>query len=159
MKPESVVKGRIAETIVCEMLKEAGYSVYRFGYEGILQNFTQKGLPKMKKGDIKDKLGTMPDFIVMDKKGDVSFIEVKYSSSVEKLEYLKEWLRKATKYWPEAKLILVIPQEPFFIISTLKGWLKGNVFPLERDKFIKVDKSLIEQYSSLVKKYYNQSLM
>ena len=67
MEPDNVLKGRIAETIVSEMLQEASYFVYRFGYEGILQSLTQRGFPKMKEGDIEaEKVRTMPDFIVMD---------------------------------------------------------------------------------------------
>lgn len=37
----NVVKGRIAETLVEEMLKKSGYIVYRFGYEAILENISQ----------------------------------------------------------------------------------------------------------------------
>lgn len=69
---ERVLKGRVAETIVSEMLQDAGYFVYRFGYEGILQSLTQRGLPRMNEGDLEaEKVRTMPDFVVM-KDGDVS---------------------------------------------------------------------------------------
>lgn len=40
---ESVVKGRIAEAIVEELLRACGNQVYRFGYEAILQNLIQNG--------------------------------------------------------------------------------------------------------------------
>lgn len=41
MEPENILKGRMAEGLVEELLKESGNKVYRFGYEAILQNLTQ----------------------------------------------------------------------------------------------------------------------
>jgi hypothetical protein len=151
---ERVLKGRVAETIVSEMLQDAGYFVYRFGYEGILQSLTQRGLPKMNEGDLEaEKVRTMPDFIVM-KDGDVSFIEVKFRSGDGRDQSLLEWAKKAVKYWPEARLILVRPEEPYFSISTLKQFARtGKLFPLEQDRYIKVGKEIIQQYSDLVAKY------
>ncbi|MBI4992489.1 MAG: hypothetical protein HZB99_04735 [Candidatus Harrisonbacteria bacterium] len=150
-----VLKGRIAETIVSEMLQEAGYFVYRFGYEGILQSLVQKGLPKMKSGSIvAEKIRTMPDFIVMAKSSEVFFVEVKYRTSQEIDQALKDWLQKANKYWPEAKLLLIHPSQPHFLISTIKDLVRTEKFyALERDKFLKVDKKLITSYTELVKKY------
>lgn len=39
--PEKMLKGRMAETMVEELLKKSGNTVYRFGYEAIMQNLTQ----------------------------------------------------------------------------------------------------------------------
>ena len=152
---DRMIRGRTAENIASEMLREAGYSVYRFGYEGILQNFTQKGLPRMKADNISaKKIRSMPDFIVMNKEGDVFFIEVKYRSNGEEDQYFKEWLHKAVKYWPEAKILLLHPYEPCFQISTILDYVKTNKFyPLEKDKFIKVDKRLVTEYGKIIKKY------
>jgi hypothetical protein len=41
MDPENVIKGRIAEAIIEELLRTSGNRVYRFGYESILQNLVQ----------------------------------------------------------------------------------------------------------------------
>lgn len=149
------IRGGIAANIVSEMLQAAGYSVYRFGYEGILQNLAQKDLPKMRKDSIvAEKIRTMPDFIVMDKDCNVFFIEVKYRSSTENHPGFKEWLRKAVRYWPEAKLLLLHPFEPYFQISTIKDFARtGKLYPLERDKFLHVNKKLIAHYVGLVKEF------
>ena len=153
----NIIKGRIAETIVSEMLQEAGYFVYRFGYEGILQSLIQKELPKMRKDSIVAiKIKTMPDFIIMDKCGEVFFIEVKYRSNKENDGYFKEWLKKAARYWPEAKLLLVHPYEPYFQISTIFDYTKtGKLYPLEKDKFLRVDKILLKRYTELLNRYFN----
>jgi len=39
--PEKIAKGRMAETMIEELLKKSGNTVYRFGYEAIMQNLTQ----------------------------------------------------------------------------------------------------------------------
>jgi hypothetical protein len=41
MNPENILKGRIGETLIEEMLKQAGHKVYRFGYEAVIQNLSQ----------------------------------------------------------------------------------------------------------------------
>lgn len=38
--PEKMLKGRMAESMVEELLKRSDNKVYRFGYEAILQNLT-----------------------------------------------------------------------------------------------------------------------
>ena len=153
--PENVLKGRMAETIVSEMLREAGYFVYRFGYEGILQSLIQEGLPRMKEDDMEaDKIRTMPDFIVMDKDGDVSFVEVKFRSTENLGEETKDIIRKPAKYWPEVRMIFVRPREPHFLISRAQDWIKKEkLYPLEKEKFLKVNGKIIKKYENLVKKY------
>lgn len=155
MNPESVLKGRIAETIVSEMLKEAGYFLYRYGYEGLLQSLVQNGLPRMRKGDREaDKIRSMPDFVVMDRTGDVSFVEVKYREKRED-EKLRERLGRAAQYWPEAKILIAYPTEPHFLISSFPVFAKtGTLYLLENDKFITVPKKLIADYGKLCKKYF-----
>ncbi len=40
---ESVLRGRLAETIVSEMLQEAGYFFHRFGYAGFFKVSLREG--------------------------------------------------------------------------------------------------------------------
>ncbi|OGY09358.1 MAG: hypothetical protein A3D24_04610 [Candidatus Blackburnbacteria bacterium RIFCSPHIGHO2_02_FULL_39_13] len=158
MSSENIIKGRIAETIVSEMLQRADYLVYRFGYEGVLQSLIQKGLPKMRADNITaEKIRTMPDFIVMDRNNDVFFVEVKCGDSAENSRGFREWLRKATKYWPEAKLILVYTHEPYFEISTIKDYAKTRrLYRLYEDKFLPVDKKWVTRYRELVMTYLSR---
>lgn len=153
---ENMIKGRIAETIVSEMFREAGYFVYRFGYEGILQNFTQRDLLRMKKESYEaEKVSTMPDFIIMDKEGAVSFIEVKYCGTRETEQKIDIWLEKAVKYWPEARLLIVRPSEPYFTISTIASIVKSkNICRLEKYRSLPIAKNVIEMYAELVKRYF-----
>jgi len=137
------------------MLEEAKYFIYRFGYEGLLQSFVQKDLPQMKKGDMcADKIKSMPDFVVMDKEGNVSFVEVKFRAQREVNGELRERIGRAARYWPEARLLIVYPSEPHFMISSFPAFARtGKLYPLERDKFLRVNKELIADYGDLIKNY------
>lgn len=156
MEPENILKGRIAETIVSEMLQEAGYFVYRFGYEGILQSLTQRGLPEMKENDYgAEKVRTMPDFIAMNKTGEVFFVEVKFRSTDKLEKETMTLIAKTARHWPEARMLFVKPKEPHFLISRAKDWIKKEkLYPLEKEKFLKVNLKIIEKYGNLVKKYF-----
>lgn len=157
MNPENLIKGRIAETIVSEMLMEAGYFVYRFGYEGILQSLIQKDLPKMKENDMEaEKIRTMPDFIVMNKEGDVSFVEVKFRSAENLGEETRKLIFKTAKYWPETRMLFVKPQSPHFLISTVRDFVKTEkLYSLNREKFLRVGEQLISKYEKLIQKYFS----
>jgi hypothetical protein len=156
MNPENLIKGRIAETLVSEMLQEAGYYVYRFGYEGILQSLTQRGLPKMKEDDVEaEKVRAMPDFIVMNKQGDVSFVEVKFRSAENLNEEMRELILKTAKYWPEARMLFVRPQNPYFLIVRAQDFVKKErLYPLEKERFLVVREKIVKKYEKLAQRYF-----
>jgi len=71
--PESMLKGRMAETLVEDLLKQSGNSVYRFGYEAILQNLTQIQQNFARHSDAGERIRAIPDFIVIDINGNPIF--------------------------------------------------------------------------------------
>ena len=148
------IMGRIAETIVSLMLENARYNVYRFGYEGILQSLAQRGLPKMQEGDPEaEKIRSMPDFVVM-KDGDASFVEVKARTTNKLFDRNDRWFKNIVEYWPETRLIFVIPDEPYFLISRVKDLFKtGKLYPLEKERFLKVEKRIIDQFAGFNTRY------
>ena len=158
--PENIIKGRIAETIVSEMLQDAGYYVYRFGYEGILQSLIQRGLPRMLENDRQAEIvRIMPDFIVMTKEGDVSFVEVKFRTSDILEKETEERILKTARYWPDARMLFVKPKKPHFLIVRAQDYAKRYTFyPLEREKFLKVSIKSIQKYEKLVEKYLGINL-
>ena len=93
----------------------------------------------MKKGDIEaEKVRTMPDFIVMDEEGDVSFVEVKFRSNGILDDKNKSLISKIAECWPETRLIFVTPQEPYFLISRVKDLKRtGKLYPLEKERWEK----------------------
>lgn len=148
----SILKGRIAETIVEEMLVKSEYKVYRFGYEGLLQNLAQ--VDRMKNSSVSDKIRSMPDFVVIDKDGNASFVEVKFSKSGV---VGNKWKNRVKDYWGDGRLILVTLKKPYFWISRIEEYLnKNELYKLHEDKFIKVDKKLVDKYSFFVEKYFKK---
>src|SRR3989344_9198136 len=75
---ESMLKGRMAETLFEEMMKASGNIVYRFGYEAIVQNMTQLAEKFDRYSKVGEKIRSIPDFIVLDKKGEPLLVEVKF---------------------------------------------------------------------------------
>lgn len=157
--PENIIKGRIAETIVSEMLQDAGYYVYRFGYEGILQSLIQRGLPRMLESDREAEIiRIMPDFIVMTKDGDVSFVEVKFRASDKLEKETEQMILKIANHWPDARILFVKPKKPHFLIVRAQDFArKRTLYPLEREKFLKVGQKSIQKYEKLVEKYLGQN--
>ena len=153
--PENIIKGRIAETIVSEMLRDSGYYVYRFGYEGILQSLIQRGLPRMLESDREAEIiRIMPDFIVMTKEGDVSFVEVKFRASNNLERETEQMILKTAKHWPDARMLFVKPKKPHFLIARAKDFAKKHtLYPLEIERFLKVSQESIQKYEKLVEKY------
>ncbi|MEK6932718.1 MAG: hypothetical protein AABW56_02890 [Nanoarchaeota archaeon] len=149
----NVVKGRIAETLVEEMFKKSGYKVYRFGYEAILQNISQSNID-IKDSETKEKIRSIPDFVVVSPKGSIQLIEVKYSADgiLSKLK-----LKKYLEFWNEARVILVSSKEPYFSISYIRHFMKNEkLYPLENDKFTTIDPEIIKKFSEIVKEYFKE---
>src|SRR3989344_6609417 len=118
----NVVKGRIAETLVEEMFKNSGYKVYRFGYEAILQNISQSHI-KLQDSETKEKIRSIPDFVVVSPKGSIQLIEVKYSADGT---LRKSKLQNYLEFWNEARIILVSSKKPHFSISYIRNFMKDE---------------------------------
>lgn len=77
---ESMIKGRIAETLIEELFLQLNYSVFRYGMEN-----TIPGVMKLLKGvrsDVATNIRRMPDFVVQNTNtSEVFFIEVKFRKS------------------------------------------------------------------------------
>lgn len=96
----SDLKGKIAEILVEQLFKSCNIPVFRFGYEWKLPHL----LTQLKNSFAKERLRSMPDFIIKDKFGHPFFIEVKFKEdgiiNEEKLECIR-------KHWPHTYIILI----------------------------------------------------
>jgi len=77
LDPESMIKGRVAESIIEQLFLTCGYKVFRFGMENVLPE-VMKDINKGYSNETTKSIRRMPDFVVQDKKGNVFFIEVKF---------------------------------------------------------------------------------
>ena len=76
--PENMLKGDMAQSLVENLLRAVGNQVYRFGYESILQNLTQVDRVFDRYSDEGEQISSIPDFLVVNKKGRPILIEVKF---------------------------------------------------------------------------------
>jgi hypothetical protein len=76
----SMIKGRIAETLIQELFLSLDYNVFHYGMENTIPGIME--LLKGVKGDVAKQIRRMPDFVVQHRTTkDVFFIEVKFRAS------------------------------------------------------------------------------
>ncbi len=183
MSFENILKGRIAETIVEEMFRRVGFTVFPFGMEKILNILTNKPFklpfkPRVYDYEIDDedyliapfvteeKIRNLPDFIIAKPSQgvtDLYFIEVKFRRSGS-FETTSLW----NYYNQGTYIVLVIPKEPYFVCGLvcppknrrkIKKLLEEKDMP-PPDTFIDLDNYFPEfenfdfkPYIELVEKY------
>jgi len=155
MKPENMLKGRMAESLVEELLKQCDNKVYRFGYEAILQDLTQLEKAFDREGEVGQRISSIPDFIVVNQKK-ILFVEVKFRTDLT--VYLEDIRRMdlVEKFW-KAKIILLTTQQPYFRVSNspyLNKEQEWNWIPLKEDPDFEISDDILKQFNELVEKYY-----
>jgi len=165
MDPENILKGKIAEVLVEELLRESKNKVYRFGNGEILQNLIQSEKSFNRESRTGKKISSIPDFVIITKEKKSLFLEVKFRTDPEALEeellLEKEFLER---FW-KAKIVLVTSKEkpyfrvltpPYFAKEKREGWPIPvlNWLPLEDDPELKVKSKILKKFEKLVEKYY-----
>jgi len=160
--PESMLKGRMAETLVEDLLKQSGNIVYRFGYEAILQNLTQIQQNFSRYSDVGERIRTIPDFIVIDVEGNPVFLEVKFRWDGKSHNNDKERLNLISEFW-KAKIIIVNRTEkPYFQVVNPPYFDKDGLLlgkPLIEENSWKIDKAVYDKFETLVEKYLTPTLI
>lgn len=158
---ESMLKGRMAETLVEELLKKSGNTVYRFGYEAIMQNLVQIKQSFDAHSDAGERIRAIPDFIVIDKNGEPIFVEVKFRWNGMLHEDDQLRLKRISNFW-SAKIIFVnSTKAPFFMVSSAPYVDEGGQLicrPLSEETAWKIDPAVYEEFESLVKRYITPPL-
>lgn len=158
MEIKNVVKGRIAEALASELLKKSKNKVYRFGYETVLQNLTQLEATFDKNTKTAEIIRSIPDLVVVNKKGEVFFVEVKErTKKIGRYFFNKtEWdrLKEVLDYW-NAVLVLVTAEPPFFRI--FDDSLKNAFVPIEKYDAFNIKKAALEECNKLAEKYFKNN--
>jgi len=159
---EAMLKGRMAETLCEELLRAAGNSVYRFGYESVLQNLTQLEGKFDITTSVSERIRAIPDFIVIDTAGKPQFVEVKFrwDPLAELHDNTIDILERVEKYWDATMIFVNAVEKPYFRISrppyfkTFSQPKRGLVLtPLSEEKDWNIRGELYEEYEALVEKY------
>ncbi len=159
---ESMLKGRMTESLVEELLKESGNVVYRFGFEAIIQNLTQIKKSFDSYSEAGERIRSIPDFIVIDTNGTSIFLEVKFRWNGKPHDDDRLRLERIQSFW-NAKIIFVnCIEKPFFRISSSPYIDKRGglvVKPLIEEIDWKINKTAYDKAESLVEKYLASSFI
>jgi hypothetical protein len=155
LDPENILKGRIGECLVEELLKQCGNKVYRFGYEAVLQNLTQLEKAFDRDSEIGQRISSIPDFIVINQKGKPFFVEVKFRTDPKIYPADAEHYFIIEEFW-KSKIILLTLQKPYFRISNILDFndrKELNWRPLEKDNNFEINPEILKQFYLLIEKY------
>lgn len=111
---DSLIKGRIAEVIFEEMMRESGrFTVIPFGYEKKTPEIANKS-STLKRNSAIDVIKKSPDFVLIDnQEHNVFLVEVKFRTNRDNKEIL-DIANGIYQTWKPAFLFLVTPEEFFF---------------------------------------------
>ena len=128
--PERKLIGNSAENIVEFLIHSTlGWKCKKFGEENYIKEI--QDMIRQNEDPIALKIKKMPDFVAFNEKTKQIFlIEVKYRSTKKSIiKYLDQY----KKYWEGTKLIIVSPNEPYFIYidlektnDSMKEWQSGR---------------------------------
>ena len=128
----NLVKGKIAETVFAQMLRETGnFTVLEFGYEKVIPDLIQHGYNYDEQSGVIETLRTAPDFAVINQiNNQVKLIEVKYMHQFSKNYALKD-ARRMHQSWNPSYLFIAT-QDGFYFdeISEIINH-HGDIAPLE----------------------------
>lgn len=146
-----LVKGRIAETLFEQMLRDAGgFTILAFGYESVLPELAHRQRD-MQAEETMEIIRRAPDFAVIDNSShEVHLIEVKYM-----MHPAQDWiLRDAQRMyesWKPAYLFLATPKGFFLDQAKTIVESKGNIAPL--GKKLRISSELQEKYTKLLNEF------
>lgn len=120
----NLVKGRIAETIFSQMLRDAGvFTVLEFGYEKVIPELLQNNAGH--DNPIVEILRVAPDFAVINQETkEVKLVEVKYRRTLHYVE-IKECAEKMHASWNPSYLF-VASLDGFYFDEVSKIIEKGG---------------------------------
>jgi hypothetical protein len=145
----NLVKGKIAETIFAQMLRESRhFTVLEFGYEKVIPEMIQQGYTE--KNVMIETLKTAPDFAVINRNTkEVKLIEVKYKKSLNTRHVLENAERMSSSWNPS-----------YLFIATLYGFYFDSIENIinNKGKIPKFDDKLIpnkvqEKYLQILKDF------
>jgi len=162
MDPENILKGRMAESLVSEILREAGNQVYKFGYESVLQNLTQVQHIFDRHTETGEKIRDIPDLLIINKDGKPFFVEVKFRWSQTWHENDFKMLDRLNSFWKPIIIFVNCYKKPYFLFIKPPYYNKKTKnfsgFPLEKFDDFNINSKMIEKYNFLVEKYLTPTL-
>ncbi len=160
---ETNLKGKMAESLVFDLLYESGNEVHQIGYEKFMPISSRVVNALKKNPKIGDRLKTIPDLFVIDANGNPYLVEVKFRWHPDGHETDVERLKKLRRTWEDTMVIFVnCSQEPYFRYSIEPFFSKDEkkiiMDPLAEFVPFKIPDYLIKKFNELVEKYLKPTL-
>ena len=159
---ETSLKGRMAESLVSDLLKESGNEVFRIGYEAILPGLARIEESFNRNSEVGEKIRSIPDFFVIDKAGTPYLVEVKFRWNPQAHENDLKKLERIKSDWNECLLFFVnCSEKPYFRVSKFP-FLDANqrlaTEPVQNLEFFGIGRELLDKFDALVEKYLTPTL-
>jgi hypothetical protein len=145
-----LVKGRIAETLFEQMLRDAGcFTILAFGYESVLPELAQRQ-HDMRAEETMEIIRRAPDFAVINNKThEVHLIEVKYMKN-PRSEWILRDAQRMFDSWKPSYLFLATPNGFFFDKASMIVEHEGAVNRLSHPD---IPIELQEKYTRLLNEF------
>lgn len=119
----NLVKGKIAETVFAQMLRETGeFTVLEFGYEKVIPELIQSGISG--EDAMIETLKTAPDFAVINRATkEVRLIEVKYRKNIQHGDIFRLAKRMSESWNPS---YLFVASESGFYFDDIAKIIENN---------------------------------
>lgn len=147
---ENLVKGRIAETLFEQMLRDAGgFTILAFGYESVLPELAHRQ-HDIQAEETMEIIRRAPDFAVINNKThEVHLIEVKYRMN-PKPENILKIARLMHESWKPSYLFLATPEGFYFdkvSVIVENGGVMGRL------NYTQITDELQKKYTTLLNKF------
>ncbi|MDP3999051.1 MAG: hypothetical protein Q8P76_00450 [bacterium] len=149
-----LVKGRIAEMIFEQMLRDTGgFTILAFGYESVLPELAHRQ-HDMNAEETMEIIRRAPDFAVINNSShDVHLIEVKYMMR-PRTEWILRDAKRMYESWKPSYLFLATPEGFFFDMASIIVEKKGIISPLVHPQ---IPKELQIKYTALLNEFIIQN--
>jgi hypothetical protein len=149
----SMIKGRIAETLIQELFLSLGYNVFRYGMENTIPGIME--LLKGVRSDVATEIRRMPDFVIAKDKN-VYFIEVKFRANGSfKYSNLPE-------NYPYENAFIVLVSKKHIKCLTVEELKSGKEITPESNNYLgyrkefDLEKEVIIQFCNFAVKFFEQ---
>ncbi len=147
---KKLIKGRIAETLFEQMLRDAGcFTILAFGYESVLPELARRQ-HDMHVQETMEIIRRAPDFAVINNEThEVNLIEVKYMMNPE-VEWILRDAKEMYNSWKPSYLFLATPKGFFFDKAKTIIEKDGIISPFIHPK---ISEELQSKYLSLLNEF------
>ena len=109
----SILKGRVAESVLTALLERSGYRVTRLGVEVLFDEVKYLDLQQYQQLNLPEQLRSLPDLLVADAEVEHAYlVEVKLRKrfDAETARELSDTLRKQRQHWPQAHCAVMLAE-------------------------------------------------